>query len=43
MQDNAMIAHIINLLQCDVHVGIVTAAGYPGEAQKVHLCVCEAL
>ncbi len=30
-----MIAHIINLLQCNIHVGIVTAAGYPGEAQKV--------
>uniref|UniRef100_A0A6S8JCL5 IMP-specific 5'-nucleotidase 1 n=1 Tax=Dunaliella tertiolecta TaxID=3047 RepID=A0A6S8JCL5_DUNTE len=33
-QDNAMIAHIINLLQCDIHVAIVTAAGYPGEAHK---------
>jgi len=34
-QDNAMIAHIINLMQCGVEVGIVTAAGYPGEAHKV--------
>ncbi|KAL6756635.1 IMP-specific 5'-nucleotidase-domain-containing protein [Haematococcus lacustris] len=33
-QDNAMIAHIINLMRCNVHVGIVTAAGYPGEAHK---------
>lgn len=33
-QDNAMIAHIINLMRCNVHVGIVTAAGYPGEADK---------
>lgn len=31
-QDNGMIRKIITLLQSGVHVGIVTAAGYPGEA-----------
>lgn len=34
-----MITHIVSLMQCKVHVGIVTAAGYPGEAHKV---VCKA-
>jgi len=33
-QDNAMIAHIINLMRSNVQVAIVTAAGYPGEAHK---------
>ena len=33
-QDNAMIRKIIGLLQAGVHVGIVTAAGYPGEAHR---------
>jgi len=38
-QDNAMIAHIISLMQCGVEVGIVTAAGYPGEAHKVRMLI----
>lgn len=33
-QDNAMIAHMINLMRCNIDVAIVTAAGYPGDAQK---------
>ena len=32
--DNKMIAHIIKLMQQGVHVAIVTAAGYPGNAAK---------
>jgi IMP and pyridine-specific 5'-nucleotidase len=33
-QDNQMIRHIIHLMQHKVHVAIVTAAGYPGEAHR---------
>lgn len=33
-QDNAMIDLIISLMRSNVHVAIVTAAGYPGEAHK---------
>ncbi|GBG71702.1 hypothetical protein CBR_g9114 [Chara braunii] len=33
-KDNKMIAHIIALMQCGIHVAIVTAAGYPGEALR---------
>eukprot|EP00201_Polytomella_parva_P015416 CAMPEP_0175050918 /NCGR_PEP_ID=MMETSP0052_2-20121109/7512_1 /TAXON_ID=51329 ORGANISM="Polytomella parva, Strain SAG 63-3" /NCGR_SAMPLE_ID=MMETSP0052_2 /ASSEMBLY_ACC=CAM_ASM_000194 /LENGTH=377 /DNA_ID=CAMNT_0016315147 /DNA_START=281 /DNA_END=1412 /DNA_ORIENTATION=- len=33
-QDNQMIAHIVNLMCNNVHVAIVTAAGYPGEPRK---------
>eukprot|EP00884_Botryococcus_braunii_P003359 jgi/Botrbrau1/13023/Bobra.0389s0016.1 len=32
--DNQMIRHIIHLMRHKVHVAIVTAAGYPGEAQR---------
>ena len=32
--DSQMIGHIINLMRSNVHVAIVTAAGYPGEAEK---------
>lgn len=32
--DNKMIEHIIKLMQRGVHVAIVTAAGYPGNAAK---------
>ncbi|KAK9807006.1 hypothetical protein WJX72_010564 [[Myrmecia] bisecta] len=32
--DNEMIRHIINLLRSNVHVAILTAAGYPGEAER---------
>ncbi|KAG0613981.1 hypothetical protein M758_6G142500 [Ceratodon purpureus] len=32
--DNKMIGHIIKLMQQGVHVAIVTAAGYPGNAAK---------
>ncbi len=34
MQDNRMIHHIIDLMQQKVHVAIVTAAGYPGDASR---------
>jgi IMP and pyridine-specific 5'-nucleotidase len=33
-RDNAMIRKIIALLQAGLHVGVVTAAGYPGEAAR---------
>ncbi len=33
-QDSQMIGHMINLMRSNVHVGIVTAAGYPGDAAK---------
>ncbi|CAG9464396.1 unnamed protein product [Pedinophyceae sp. YPF-701] len=33
-QDSVMIRHLTELLLSDVHVAIVTAAGYPGEAHK---------
>lgn len=33
-QDDVMIGHIINLMRNNIHVAIVTAAGYPGEAHK---------
>jgi IMP and pyridine-specific 5'-nucleotidase len=33
-RDNAMIRKIIALLQAGLHVGVVTAAGYPGEAVR---------
>jgi hypothetical protein len=33
-RDNAMIRKIVALLQAGVHVGVVTAAGYPGEAAR---------
>jgi hypothetical protein len=33
-QDNQMIGHIINLMRSDVYVGIVTAAGYPGQPDR---------
>lgn len=33
-RNNAMIGHIINLMRSNVHVAIVTAAGYPGDAGK---------
>lgn len=32
--DSKMIGHIINLMRSNVHVAIVTAAGYPGQADK---------
>ena len=32
--DSKMISHIINLMRSNVHVAIVTAAGYPGQADK---------
>lgn len=32
--DSQMIGHIINLMRSNVHVAIVTAAGYPGDAAK---------
>jgi IMP and pyridine-specific 5'-nucleotidase len=32
--DNEMIGHIINLMRSNIHVAIVTAAGYPGDALK---------
>ena len=33
-RDNAMIRKVIALLNAGVHVGVVTAAGYPGEAER---------
>ncbi len=32
--DNEVIAHIVALLRSGVHVAIVTAAGYPGQAER---------
>lgn len=32
--DNEMIEHIVALLRSNVHVAIVTAAGYPGHAER---------
>lgn len=32
--DNEMVRHIIDLMRAGVHVAIVTAAGYPGEAAR---------
>lgn len=34
LQDNQMIKHLVALLRNNVHVAIVTAAGYPGEPEK---------
>lgn len=34
LQDNRMIQLIIDLMNLGVHVAIVTAAGYPGEAGR---------
>jgi IMP and pyridine-specific 5'-nucleotidase len=33
-QDSAMVEMIVSLMRAGVHVGIVTAAGYPGDASK---------
>mmetsp|Transcript_10107 Transcript_10107/g.30241 ORF Transcript_10107/g.30241 Transcript_10107/m.30241 type:complete len:652 (+) Transcript_10107:260-2215(+) len=33
-QDNRMIGHIVDLMRANIHVAIVTAAGYPGEAAR---------
>lgn len=33
-QDNRMIRHMVDLMRSNIHVAIVTAAGYPGEAQR---------
>lgn len=33
-QDNRMIRHMVDLMGSNIHVAIVTAAGYPGEAQR---------
>lgn len=32
--DNEMIEHIVALMRSNVHVAIVTAAGYPGQAER---------
>ena len=32
--DNEMIEHIVALLRARVHVAVVTAAGYPGHAER---------
>jgi IMP and pyridine-specific 5'-nucleotidase len=32
--DNEMIRHIVNLMRANVHVAIVTAAGYPGDPAR---------
>ena len=33
-RDNAMIRKIVALLAAGLHVGVVTAAGYPGDAAR---------
>lgn len=41
--DNEMIALIISLMRSNIHVAIVTAAGYPGAfSTLMQLCGCSA-